>query len=76
LHIFFIDKVDGPIQALVRERKRYLFRRVHRTLAENRQIRGDQMHEEKVRLPVKSEETERNPSAEHPIAAREHNKDD
>ena len=76
LYIFFIYKVNGPIQALVRERQRHLLGGVHSPIPKDRQICGHQVHEEKVRLALKSKKTERNPSSEHPVDARKHNKDD
>jgi len=47
--IFFIYKGHGPIQARIRERKWNLFSCLHCSIAKNRQIRGHQMHEKKVR---------------------------
>lgn len=75
-YIFFIYKVNGPIQALVREGKRYFLSRLYSIVLKDRQIRCYQMHEEKVRLFRKSKETEINSSLKHLIDAREYNKDD
>lgn len=72
----FICKGDGPIQAVILKRERYVFSGVHGTVAEDGEVRGDKVHEEEVRQPVEGEETEGDPGAEHPVAAREHHQDD